>query len=54
MIDALKQIVDDYVDHGSWRCYSTRYPDECLCGLDTLLREAGLDPRYWQPWSGER
>lgn len=37
-----RQIVTDYADHDSWRCYSTRYPDQCLCGLDDAMNAAGL------------
>ena len=40
--EALKQIVIDWADHDSWRCYSTRYPGECCCGLDDAMKAVGM------------
>lgn len=41
---ALSEIVQEYVEHGSWRCqYRTRY-GSCMCGLDERLAALGLPP----------
>lgn len=45
LISALTQIIEMYADHDSWRCYSSRYPDECCCGFNLALEAAGLTPR---------
>jgi hypothetical protein len=46
--EALTQVIIDYAFHDSWRCYSSRYPDECRCGLNEALVAAGLDPENWR------
>lgn len=41
---ALSVLVENYVEHGSWRCqYRTRYK-QCCCGLDERLAALGLPP----------
>lgn len=42
--ERLREIVENYVEHGSWRCqYRTRYK-QCCCGLDERLAALGLPP----------
>ena len=40
----LREIVENFTEHQSWRCqYRTRY-EKCLCGLDEQLAALGLPP----------
>ena len=33
----------EYLEHQTWRCcYTTRYPGQCLCGLDAVLDKLGM------------
>lgn len=43
-IEDLHHALEEYAEHGSWRChYRTRYLT-CRCGLDELMVSLGLEP----------
>ena len=39
---ALAAALGEYLEHQTWRCYTTRYPGQCLCGLDAVLDKLGM------------
>lgn len=46
-----RELIDEYVDHGSWRCaHPDRYSqaENCPCGLLVALENAGIEPEPWR------